>query len=54
MLRRASMGFLFCPSPQTLQAAAGIRVAKNYSEILAAARQLWNQQAVDEICAQRA
>jgi phosphoserine/homoserine phosphotransferase len=54
MLRRASMGFLFFPSPQTLQAAAGIRVARTYSEILAAARQLGDQQAVGEICAKRA
>lgn len=36
MLRRASMGFLFCPSPQTLQAAAGISVARTYPEILTA------------------
>lgn len=36
MLQRASMGFLFCPSPQTLQAAAGISVARTYPEILTA------------------
>lgn len=36
MLRRASMGFLFCPSPQTLQAAVGISVARTYPEILTA------------------
>lgn len=36
MLRRASLGFLFRPSPQTLKTATGIGVAMTYQEILTA------------------
>jgi len=34
MLRRASMGFLFRPSPQTLLAAQDLKVALSYADIL--------------------
>ncbi|MES2074213.1 MAG: bifunctional phosphoserine phosphatase/homoserine phosphotransferase ThrH [Pseudomonadota bacterium] len=36
MLRQADLGFLFQPSPQTLQAAGDLRVALDYDDILAA------------------
>ncbi|SFM34712.1 bifunctional phosphoserine phosphatase/homoserine phosphotransferase ThrH [Rugamonas rubra] len=36
MLRQADLGFLFQPSPQTLQVAGDLRVALDYDDILAA------------------